>query len=83
MKKILLTAALVMTMAFGASAQFDGFITSNGDGDSYSRDVTMPLLPTGGVGHDNGDQPATAPIGSGLIVLTALGMGYAVKRSRE
>lgn len=59
MKKILFTIAIIMTMAFGVSAQ-DFFIKS---GESY------------------GDQPA--PLGSGLLVLTALGAGYAVLRKKS
>ena len=86
MKKILFTIAIIMTMAFGASAQ-DFFIKS---GESYgdrtgsgSGDISgvTPAFPKGSVGGENGDQPA--PLGSGLLVLTALGVGYAIKRSRE
>ena len=79
MKKVFLTIALVITMAFGAHAQ-DGFFRG-GEGDySGSRNIsgTLPGLPQQGVGATNNDQ--AAPVGSGLLVLTALGAGYAVAR---
>ena len=86
MKKILLAIALVMTMALSASAQ-DGFFRSGesygdrtGSGSGEISGVT-PAFPGGGVGEHGNDQPA--PLGSGLIILTALGAGYAIKRSRE
>ena len=79
MKKIILTLALVITMVCGVSAQ-DGFFRG-GEGDySGSRTIsgTLPGLPQQGIGATNNDQ--AAPVGSGLIILTALGAGYAVSR---
>ena len=84
MKKLLLAIALVLTISISASAQSDGFFRDGGN-EETNRTGTMPLLPGYGVGATNDDQTANAPLGSGLIVLTALGAGYAVKRvkSRE
>ena len=86
MKKILLTIALVLTMVLGASAQSDGFFKNYrddvyGDRGGTGSDPLMPALPGGGVGAYNTDQGA--PLGSGLLVLTALGAGYAVARRRQ
>ena len=85
MKKLLFTIAIVLTMAFGASAQ-DGFFRGGYD-DSGDRgeDIssTTPLLPGYGVGANNSDQPGTAPLGGGLLVLTALGAGYAFSRRKK
>lgn len=80
MKKIVFLIALLMTMCFSASAQFDSFITNDGFSNS-NRDggSDMPLIPGGSVG---GVQDTNAPLGTGLLILTALGAGYAVK-SRE
>ena len=85
MKKILLTV-LVFTMVLGASAQTDGFFKDGGSSDNYNRsgsgsDPALPRLPQGGVGAENADQ--TAPVGSGLLVLTALGAGYAAYKKRR
>ena len=79
MKKIILTSALVITMVCGASAQ-DGFFRG-GEGD-YSGSRTgggaLPGLPQQGIGATDNDQ--AAPVGSGLLIMTALGVGYAVSR---
>ena len=82
MKKILLTV-LVLTMVLGASAQTDGFFKDGGSSDNYNRsgsgsDPALPRLPGYGVGATDNDQGA--PLGSGLLILTALGAGYAVSR---
>ena len=84
MKKILLAIALVITMSFGAKAQFfglsDGFFNDWGASDAIRTTGFLPILPT--VHGDLNDQSA-APLGSGLLVLTALGAGYAVARRRK
>ena len=82
MKKILFTIALVITMVFSVSAQTDGFFTDGG-GDAGYRGVgggALPGLPQGSIGEHNNDQPA--PVGSGLLVLTVLGAGYAMAKKR-
>ena len=85
MKKIIIAIAIVLTMTFSANAQSDWFINgldNNGTRDDFGGTV-LPLLVTGGVGAWNDDQPATAPLGSGLLVLTALGAGYAAYKKRR
>ena len=86
MRKALLTIAIVLTMVLGASAQSDGFFKNYrddvyGDRGGSGSDPLMPALPGGGVGAYNTDQGA--PLGSGLLVLTALGAGYALRKRRE
>lgn len=84
MKKILFTIALTITLGLTASAQFnntDAFITNweqserldMGGGFSF-------VLPTN---HGFGQDTPSAPLGSGLLILTALGAGYAVTRRRK
>ena len=75
MKKILLAVALVMALGFGATAQ-DGFIMDWNDA-TRDGDITMPSVP--GQHGLSGDQSA-APLGSGLLILTALGAGYALRK---
>ena len=87
MKKILFTIAIVLTMVLGASAQSDGFFKNYRDdvygdrGSGGGSDPLMPALPGGSVGVYSTDQGA--PLGSGLLVLTALGAGYAVYRKKR
>lgn len=81
MKKILLAIALVLTMGFGAKAQFgltDAFFNDWAQSD-LMRTTTLINLPT-----DHGiTEDVSAPLGSGLLVLTALGAGYAVARRKR
>lgn len=79
MKKIIFTVAITLGLAFGASAQSDGFFNNYSmDGGQRSSDG-IPELPNSG---QTGNQ-ATTPLGSGLLILTALGAGYAVAKKRD
>ena len=81
MKKIIFAIAIVMTMGLGANAQRDAFFKwSDADNDVYRTSAETFTLPDTHGGIDD----FTAPLGSGLLILTALGAGYAVrKRSRD
>ena len=83
MKKILFAIAIVMMMGLGASAQrgSDGFF-----GYDYSSDREMGNpnelglgLPQSGIGTTGNE---TAPLGTGLLIMTALGAGYALKKKQ-
>ena len=82
MKKIILAIAIVMTMGLGASAQrgSDGFF-NNSENYSNRGDMSNPTnlgMPGAAIGDQNN---SSAPLGSGLLVLTALGAGYALKEN--
>ena len=81
MKKIFLAIAIVFMVNFGAKAQSDGFFRDGGM-DNYSgrTESQTPLVPSGQVGtiHDT-----NAPLGSGLLILTAMGAGYALVRRKK
>ena len=82
MKKILFVIALVITMGFGAKAQIgltDAFFNDWAQSD-LMRDITLISLPDQ---HGLEGDVSGAPLGSGLLVLTALGAGYAVARRRK
>ena len=84
MKKVILSIALVLALGLGASAQRDGYFNDwndVGNGLENYNDFENGLRDPGLPGHGGGDQPA--PLGSGLLILTALGAGYAVSRKRE
>lgn len=87
MKKYILTIALAIGFGMNLNAQIgqsgksDSFFSSNkyseyreGDG-SFG---TMPLLPGHNTLNDYDADPA--PIGSGLLLLAGLGLGYASLR---
>ena len=74
-----------MTIGIGASAQTDGFFGGN-DAGCGDRTTSLPIVPSEGVGNLTHDENgANAPLGNGLVVLTVLGVGYAMRRvkSRE
>ena len=83
MKKILFAIAFVTMMTLGANAQRDGFFSSYDDnyGDRASSSPEGLIhMPSTGIGStENSD----APLGTGLLVLTALGAGYAVARRKK
>ena len=84
MKKFLFSIALTIILGFGANAQYLGM------SDSFFNDWTQSdRLDIGGfsfvlpASHGFGEDTPSAPLGSGLLVLTALGAGYALKKKRE
>ena len=84
MKKILLTIALTIILGFGANAQYLGM------SDAFFNDWTQSdRLDIGGfsfvlpANHGFGEDTPSAPLGSGLIILSALGAGYALKKKHE
>ena len=91
MKKLVLTIAIVLGMALGASAQYFDNGQSNGGGlfgYGATRDadngggISAPLLP-GGHGLDT-NQDAETPLGSGALLLIGFGAAYALsKRSKK
>lgn len=84
MKKIYLTLVLTIAMGCNVFAQrSDGFFNYN-DNDPYSRIddapnglLNMPSKPLGATSNES------APIGNGLIILTALGAAYTIKKRRK
>ena len=84
MKKILLTIALTIILGFGANAQYlgmsDSFFNDWDQSDRLDIGGFSFVLPAS---HGFGEDTPSAPLGSGLLILTALGAGYAVARKRK
>ena len=80
MKKILFAIAFVMMMVI-ANAQSDGWFRSN-DGGFIDRGETPDPAISLPNAHGKIDDQGT-PLGSGLIILGALGAGYAVARRKR
>ena len=74
-----------MTIGFAANAQYNDNFFRNWDNGSGNRadqiSGTTPALP--GTSQWNNTSDASAPLGSGLLILTALGAGYAVARKKK
>ena len=84
MKKFLVTIMMVLAFGFTASAQFstntDSFFNDWGDSDRLDVDGFSFVLPAS---HGFGVDTPSAPLGSGLLILGALGAGYAVAKRRR
>ena len=85
MKKIVLAIALVLAIGLGAKAQIelsDAFFNDWAQSDLL-RDGGLGLILPGLPGDHGlgGDVPA--PLGSGLIILGALGAGYAIRKKKR
>ena len=84
MKKILFAIALTITLGFTASAQLstntDAFFNNWDDSDRFDVDGFSFVLPAS---HGFGVDTPSAPLGSGLLILGALGAGYAVAKRRR
>ena len=81
MKKILFAIVITVMMSFGAKAQrVDGFVNEWDN----SRTIATPEIPWGAVGFILQDVNAyNEPLGDGLLILTALGGGYALARKKS
>ena len=83
MKKLILTIIIIFTLGLCVNAQSDGFFSnwneSCGDRLSGGSSLAMPKSDIGTISNES----AEAPLGSGLILFTVLGAGYALARKRE
>ena len=82
MKKLLFTIALTIIMSVSAMAQnndafFNNWARSSRDSDPSIVGLMMPNTNIGDISN------SPAPLGGGLLVLTALGGAYAVSRKRK
>lgn len=82
MKKILLSIIFAIMMSFCANAQTDN-IVSDWNEPYRSALSDMPWIPPFAVGNIVNDVNAyDTPIGDGLLILTALGTGYFLRKKK-
>ena len=81
MKKILFALALIVTLSLTAGAQNSDAFVNDWENISRISDPGVFLLMPNTIIGDTSNSPA--PLGSGLLVLTALGGAYAVSRKRK
>lgn len=80
MKKTIFAIAIAMMMNLAATAQTDGFFNNMDNFGSLDRTgFSTPNLPNIHNWYDDYE----APIGSGLLVFTMLGTGYAIRQKRH
>ncbi len=78
MKKVIATVAIILGLGVGANAQSDAFFTQNFSDYRSAEDVETPRLPAH-MQTTNQD----APMGTGLLLLAGMGLGYAALRKRK
>ncbi|MBO7073303.1 MAG: hypothetical protein J6W12_00125 [Bacteroidales bacterium] len=79
MKKIVFAIIMIITLSVSASAQKDGFFGWNNTDENTDRYYDNGQFFTLPSSHgENNDQ--NAPLGSGLVVLGALGVVYAIRK---
>ena len=84
MKKILFAIALVMALGLAANAQRGGRDGFFNDWDDISNGLDRAGEFTPALPYQHGlEDNLNAPLGSGLLVLTALGAGYMVARRKR
>ena len=83
MKKIFFTLVLMLSMSLYMPAQRNDMFFHT-DNDVYNRmdnpneiGLHMPLSPLGSTNSES------APLGSGLIILTAIGAAYTIKKKHD
>lgn len=86
MKKILFAIAFITMMIINANAQRDAFFSGYDYSNVYEPRLGggLPTIPYGThVGHLTGDVTAEVPLGTGLLIFTALGSGYALSKRKK
>ena len=89
MKKIVLTVAIVLGMAVGASAQYNdnapqggGLFKKGATNEEPGRTNTgTPMLP--GLNQSGNQDANQGPIGSGALLLIGFGAAYALSKKRK
>jgi hypothetical protein len=88
MKKIALTIAIVLGMGISAMAQTDGGLFGRGlEEEAFSTEWDYQTLSGSGLlslpGTHGSGQDATAPLGTGIVILLSLGGTYLVAKRRK
>ena len=82
MKKRIFLATVIFMMASSLSfAQSDGFF--DGWNNSEGREVNGEGFDMPGLPAAHGLEEDSTPLGTGLLILTALGAGYAVTKRKD
>ena len=83
MKKVFLLATMTVLLVLGARAQGrEMFFTTDWDDNERSWGDNISLvMPSTGIGSL--ENSGGAPLGSGILILTALGAGYAITKRKR
>ena len=82
MKKLVLTAAIVLSLGLGAFAQQGEGALLRSNSTRGDRNLTTPSIPQN-FGSTSDETADPAPLGSGIAVLVGLGAAYMVAKKRK
>ena len=84
MKKILSIIAIIFCLGNGLNAQTDGFFNYSeaGKQNRNSTSTFQPLLPISH-GMDENQPAYPTPVGSGLLILSCVGIAYASYKKKK
>jgi hypothetical protein len=82
MKKILSIIAIIFCLGNGLNAQTDGFFNYSEAGKQNRNSTFQPLLPTSH-GTDVNQPAYPTPVGSGLLILSCVGIAYASYQTKK
>lgn len=80
MKNAILTILIIISFGLCANAQSDGFFGGWDDGGERVSSGGVPAVPRQTIGSTENEN---APVGSGLLILTAFGAGYSLTKRRK
>ena len=83
MKKLVLTAAIVLSMGLGAFAQQGDGALLRSNSTRGDRNLTTPSIPQNFGNPDDVNGNGESPLGSGIAVLVGLGAAYMVAKKRK
>lgn len=82
MKKILFAIAIIFVLSLETNAQRDGFLGKDSNWNDSYRETPYDDVPMFPNSHGTTNN-IEAPLGSGLLILTALGGAYAITRKKR
>lgn len=82
MKKLFLTAFFALSLVCMGFAQ-NGGLLQRGDEDKNSSKSSSLFQRESNEGTNNGGNNSNTPIGNGVLLLTAFGTAYAIRKKRE
>lgn len=82
MKRYIITITLALGLGMGLNAQNDSFFNYSSDGET-NRNASWGMTPALPAAHGMTDHQNAVPVGSGIVLLAGMALGYGIKRKIE
>ena len=83
MKNLIITIIFAIGLGMSLNAQSDGFFTYNNIDEHRTGSDSWGIMPKLPVSHGFTEDQNAAPLGSGLLILGGMALGYAARRKRD